>query len=157
TGFLPALLYSPLPFILWAALRFGERGASGTILLVTLVSIWENLRASTLFIGTTPGSSVFALQVFLVGIAIPVFLLGTAIDELRRSGEATRKLAGALMQVQDEERRRIARELHDSTGQNLVMAYLMAGQVQGQAPSSCAPVITELQNTIQGVITEIRT
>src|SRR5262249_54539432 len=100
---------------------------------------------------------VFALQVFLVGITIPVFLLGTAIDELRRSGEATRRLAGALMQVQDEERRRIARELHDSTGQNLVMAYLMASQVQNQAPPSCGPVITELQNTIQGALTEIRT
>jgi signal transduction histidine kinase len=95
--------------------------------------------------------------VFLVGITIPIFLLGTAIDELRRSGEATRRLAGALMQVQDEERRRIARELHDSTGQNLVMAYLMAGQVGSLAPPSCGPVISELQNTIQGAITEIRT
>src|SRR5262249_8746139 len=40
TGFLPALLYSPLPLILWAAIRFGERGASGAILAVTVVSIW---------------------------------------------------------------------------------------------------------------------
>ena len=157
TGFLPALLYSPFPFILWAALRFGERGASGAILVVTLVSIWQNLRASTLFVGLTPGANVFALQVFLVGIAIPVFLLGTAIDEIRRSGDATRRLAGALMQAQDQERRRIARELHDSTGQSLVMAYLIAGDVQRQAPPSCGPVIAELQNTIQGAITEVRT
>src|SRR5262249_34858363 len=145
TGFLPALLYLPLPFILWAALRFGERGASGAILVVTLVSIWQNLRASTLFIGSNPDTSVFALQVFLTGIAVPVFLLGTAFDELRRSAEATRRLAGALMQVQDEERRRIARDLHDSTGQNLVMAHLLAGQVQNMAPPSCRPVVAELQ------------
>jgi signal transduction histidine kinase len=124
---------------------------------VTLVSIWQNLRVSTLFSGSNPDTSVFALQVFLTGIAVPVFLLGAAIDELRRSGEGTRRLAGALMQIQDEERRRIARDLHDSTGQNLVMAYLLAGQVQNQVPSSCGPVLAELQETIQGAITEIRT
>ena len=157
TGFLPALLYSPLPFIFWAAIRFGERGASGAILVVTVVSIWENLRESTLFIGVDTGTSVLALQIFLLGIAIPVFLLGIAIDELRRTGEATRRLAGALLRAQDEERRRIARELHDSTGQNLVMANLMAGQVQTLAPPSCAPAIRELKDILQGTISEIRT
>jgi signal transduction histidine kinase len=157
TGFLPALLYSPLPLILWAAIRFGERGASGAILVVTIVSIWQNLRESTLFIGVDTGTSVLALQIFLLGIAIPVFLLGIAIDELRRSGEATRRLAGALLRAQDEERRRIARELHDSTGQNLVMANLMAGQVQSLAPPSCAPAIRELKDILQGTISEIRT
>src|SRR5262245_11004284 len=29
TSFLPAILFLPLPLVLWAAVRFGERGASG--------------------------------------------------------------------------------------------------------------------------------
>jgi signal transduction histidine kinase len=156
-GFLPALLYSPLPFILWAAIRFGKHGASGAILVVTVVSIWQSLRDSTVFDGPNPEGSVLALQIFLLGIAIPVSLLGTAIEELHRSGEATRRLAGALLRTQDEERRRIARELHDSTGQNLVMASLMARQVQSQIPPDCEPVMTELKNTLQNAIAEIRT
>jgi signal transduction histidine kinase len=155
--FLPAVLYSPLPFILWAAIRFGERGASGAILVVTIVSIWESLRDTTVFAGANPEASVLALQLFLLGIAIPVFLLGSAIDELRQSGEATRRLAGALLRTQDEERKRIARELHDSTGQNLVMASLMAGRVQSQIPASCGPAMAELKDILQNSITEIRT
>jgi len=157
SGFLPALLYSPLPLILWAAIRFGERGASGAILVVTVVSIWQNLRASTVFNAIDPGTSVLALQIFLLGVAIPVFLLGAAIDELRQSGEATRKLSGALLRAQDEERRRIARELHDSTGQNLIVANLMAGQIQSLAPPSCGSVIVELKNILEGAMKEIRT
>jgi signal transduction histidine kinase len=156
-GFLPAVLYSPLPLILWAAIRFGERGSSGAVLAVTVVSIWQNLRSSSLFIGVDTGKSVLALQIFLLGIAIPVFFLGTAIDELRRSGEATKRLARALLHAQDEERRRIARELHDSTGQNLSLAHLMTNQVASMAPPACSPLLTELRGILEGAVTEIRT
>jgi len=37
--------------------------------------------------------------------------------ELREQAEIVRELSGRLLQMQDEERRRIARELHDSVGQ----------------------------------------
>lgn len=155
-GFLPTVLYSPIPFILWAAIRFGERGACGAILVVTLISIWQSLRDTTVFNGTSPEGSVLALQVFVLGVAVPVFLLGSAIDESRRLGEATRKLAGALLRAQDEERRRIARDLHDSTGQNLVMANLMAGRLQGQVPPSFGPAFKELKDILQSTTLEIK-
>jgi signal transduction histidine kinase len=157
TGFLPALLYSPLPLILWAAIRFGERGSSGAVLAVTVVSIWQNLRSSTLFIGADTSSSVLALQIFLLGIAIPVFFLGTAIDELRQTGEATKRLAGALLHAQDEERRRIALELHDTTGQNLALANLVTNEIQKLAPPTCTPLLAELKGILESAVAEIRT
>ena len=157
TEFLPAVLYSPLPLILWAAIRFGQRGASGAVLVITVVSIWQNLHGSRLFNDLNPERNVLALQVFLMGLAVPVFLLGSAIDELRRTGEATRELARALLRAQDEERRRIARDLHDSTGQNLVVAGLLIRQVGTMAPTSCVPLIGELNDLLQRSIMEIRT
>jgi signal transduction histidine kinase len=154
---LPAVLYLPVPFILWATFRFGQAGATGAILAVTVVAIWENLRESTVFVGPNEEASVLSLQLFLLGIAVPVFLLGAAIDELRRSGESTRKLAGDVLRAQDEERRRIARELHDSTGQNLVVASLIATRVQGMAPTACGPAVTELKDVLEKTMKEIRT
>ena len=157
SGFLPALLYSPLPFILWAAIRVGQRGASGAILVVTIVSIWQNLHESVLFIDTNPEKNVLALQFFLLGIAMPVFFLGAVIDELGRTSEAMRELAGSLLHVQDEERRRIARELHDSTGQNLTAAGLLVSRLQPMTPESGQPVITELDEILRESMVEIRT
>ena len=89
-GFMPALLYSPLPLILWAAVRFGEKGASGAILVVTVVLLWLALNHSSLFVAGDPERNVFALQVFLIGLAVPMLLLGAAIDEVRRAEAGTR-------------------------------------------------------------------
>ena len=41
----------------------------------------------------------------------------TQADQLRRVNSSLRELAARLLQIQDEERRRIARDLHDSLGQ----------------------------------------
>ena len=41
------------------------------------------------------------------------------ITDCRRAEESLRRLSGRLMELQDQERRRIARELHDSVGQCL--------------------------------------
>lgn len=90
-GFMPAVLYSPLPLILWAAMRFGERGASGAILVVTIVLLWLVLNRSSLFVAADPGHNVAALQIFLIGLSIPVLLLGATIDEVRRAEAATRE------------------------------------------------------------------
>jgi signal transduction histidine kinase len=90
-GFMPALLYAPLPVILWAATRFGEKGASGAILVVTVVLLWLALNHSGLFVAGDPERNVVALQVFLIGLAVPVLLLGGAIDEVRRAEAATRE------------------------------------------------------------------
>src|SRR6266851_4619243 len=58
------------------------------------------------------------------------------ISQRKRSEEALRTLSGQLLRTQDEARRRLARELHDSTGQNLVVLAASLAQLQDSIPSA---------------------
>ena len=76
----------------------------------------------------------------------PVIIeINTDITDKKRSEESLRQLSGYLMRVQDEERRRIARELHDSTGQKLVALKMdLEGLVKREK--------TENQNLLSGAL-----
>jgi len=58
------------------------------------------------------------------------------ITKRKRAEEELRRLSGQLLRSQDEERRSIARDLHDSTGQNLVVLAASLAQLQDSIPSA---------------------
>jgi signal transduction histidine kinase len=153
----PTMLLLPLPLLVWAAVRFGEKGASAAILMVAVIFTWEALHRGTLFPHVNQERSLLALQLFLTGISIPILLLGALIDELRRTERTMRELAASVMRAQDDERRRIARDLHDSTGQNLIAATLVAGRIEQVLPETARAQFHRLEDMLQQSIREIRT
>jgi PAS domain S-box-containing protein len=82
------------------------------------------------------------------------------ITELKRTEEELRRLSGHLLRSQDEERRKIARDLHDSTGQDLVVLAATLGQLRLSVPSSnrkARKLVAESQGLADKCIREIRT
>jgi PAS domain S-box-containing protein len=81
-------------------------------------------------------------------------------DDLRRDEESLRQLSGRLLQLQDEERRRIARDLHDSTGQKLVALTLdltVLGAVATKLPPKASAAVNECLVLAEQISSEIRT
>ncbi len=82
------------------------------------------------------------------------------ISDVKRSEDALRRLTGRLMRLQDKARREIARELHDSTAQNLLGAMLGIGQALKIAPklkASAKAALEESRALIDQSQREIRT
>jgi signal transduction histidine kinase len=87
--------------------------------------------------------------------------LRRAHDELESLVEkrtlALRRLSGRLMRVQDEERRRIARELHDGLGQWLAAAQINVDMALGRGTGQVVPILQETRRLIDHAVTSIRT
>jgi signal transduction histidine kinase len=89
--------------------------------------------------------------------------LSRAYSELERlSAERTAELQHLyehLLKVRDEERRKLARDLHDSTGQTLAALKISVSQLQencNEAPGALA-IVSEVQQLADQAIQEIRT
>jgi PAS domain S-box-containing protein len=75
------LLFLPLPFLLWAAVRFGAWGASTAISIVGFLAIWSASHGHGPFSGATPEQDALSIQIFLIALAIPLLFLATVIEE----------------------------------------------------------------------------
>ncbi len=82
--FVIALLYAPVPLIVWCAVRFAAAGASAGVLTASIVFVAHEMSGPSLFTAGTPESNVLALQALLVFLSVPVLLLGAGIDEIRQ-------------------------------------------------------------------------
>ncbi len=71
---------------------------------------------------------------------------------LRQSEEELRNLAGRLIYAQEEERRRLARELHDDLSQRLAMLAIDAESLQQDLATSAEPLQRQLRNIQEQVV-----
>ncbi|MGH9314820.1 MAG: ATP-binding protein [Vicinamibacterales bacterium] len=88
---LPALLYLPLPLLLWASVRFGPFGLSVALTVVALQWIPEARDGAGPFAGATPVSGIISLQIFLFVAAVPLMLLAALGEARTRSESALRQ------------------------------------------------------------------
>jgi len=86
--------------------------------------------------------------------------LNTDLTEQKRAEENLRTMSGRLLQLQDEERRRIARELHDSAGQMLVALDMNLATIQRDGANlnhGAARACAESLHLVQQLSKELRT
>jgi signal transduction histidine kinase len=138
TGYgVPAL--TVFPFIIWGALRFRVAGASLANALIAAQAVWATALDRGPFTRFDPLSDAMMLQFFLAVVSITGLIVAAVIAERSKASEALRELSLRLLQLQDDERRRLARELHDGTAQtlaalkmNLAAAHKLAEKTGGE-------------------------
>jgi signal transduction histidine kinase len=82
--------YFVFPPLIWAALRFGLRGAVSMTLLTSIVAVWGTASLHGPFARPVLHDSLFALQAFMAVTAATFLILGGVIEERRRVEERLR-------------------------------------------------------------------
>jgi PAS domain S-box-containing protein len=82
------------------------------------------------------------------------------VTERRRAERKVNSLSGQLLHVQNEERRKLSHDLHDSTGQDLSALAMTIGLMEASihaGPEKLAAYIAECKELVQACIRDIRT
>lgn len=95
-----------------------------------------------------------ALLVALSLFAVNYRLLNNELDARLRAEESLRTLSGRLLRLQDDERRKFARELHDSLGQYLAGLKMLLPRIGQEQPDS---TLVQCLEIVDKSISETRT
>jgi signal transduction histidine kinase len=96
-----ALIYMIFPFIIWAALRFGQHGATLTILITSGIAIWGTVHGLGPFSLESLNDSLVLLQTFMAVVSLTGLILAAATIERRNATEALQQRAEELATLND--------------------------------------------------------
>src|ERR1035437_394527 len=109
------LAYLPFPFLVWGALRFGQRGATTGTLLVSALAIHSLLSGRGPFLATGERESLMLIGSYIGILAITNMLLAAAAAERRRAEQAMAESEKRLRAVVEDQTDLICRFKPDGT------------------------------------------
>jgi signal transduction histidine kinase len=155
--------YVVFPALIWAAARFGPPGATIAIAIATAVAIGITANDVGPFSKQPIDHRTLSTQVYIVVTAMTTLFLAAVVSERQRSA---RQLAQAKRREGEQavqERRRIARDLHDTVSQALFSTLLHTrtaekalAQEGARADASLARDLGAIGELTLGAHTEIR-
>jgi len=186
------LVFLSVPFLIWAACRFGQREAITAVFALSKMAVWGTLSGLGPFVREGQNESLLFLQMFVGVASLMTLALAAVVSELRKAHNelelqvqqrtqdlsktvgalqaevterkqaenAVRQLSGRLLRSQDEERRRIARDLHDSTGQKVAALAIDLAAVEEEVAAlqpRARKALSECLSLSDQISSEVRT
>lgn len=172
------LLFLCFPFLLWPAIRFGQREAASSVLVLSFLAVLGSIPGRRFVPEVSLNVSFLMLQIFIASMGVTALVVAAAISERRSAAAALTStldmleetvsyrtkqlsdLSGRLLRLQDEERRRLAREFHDSTAQKVVAIGInvaIAQQEAARLSDAAQRALRECLQLVDETSREIRT
>jgi len=111
------LLFLPIPFLVWAAFRFGPREAATAAVVTAGIAVWNTVHGLGPYVWTTVHGSLVFLQAFL-GVVTATILAMAAVVAERGAAQATLRGARNDLERQVTERTRELLHVTDTLRQS---------------------------------------
>lgn len=154
-----ALEYLAFPGLIWAGLRFGPRGATLALALVTGIAISSARDANGPFYFHSISHSVLSTQLFIAVATVSALCVAAIVSERARFADRLEESQTALLRAADSERHRIERDLHDGAQQRLIALLIrlrVAEEQLPQEPGRAAQVLSDAETELETALAELR-
>lgn len=154
-----ALEYLAFPGLIWAGLRFGQRGATLALALVTGVAIWDARSLDGPFHFHSITHSILSTQLFIAVATVSALCVAAIVSERERFAARLAESRAELLRAADSERHRIERDLHDGAQQRLVALLVrlrVAEEQLPQEPGRAAQVLGDAETELTMALEELR-
>ena len=153
------LTYLVFPALIWAGLRFGQRGATLAVGLTALFTVWNTIHYVGPFHFESISRSVLSAQLFIAVAALTTLSLAAVVSEREQFAVRLGASRLRLVAAADNARRRLEQDLHD--GAQLRLTWLAvqlrdAAELAHQNPERAAAVIGEAEGELELAIGELR-
>jgi signal transduction histidine kinase len=153
------LMYLVFPVLIWATLRFGQRGATLAVAITAIITIWNTTHYAGPFHFESITRSVLSTQLFVAVSALSTLCLAAVVTE--RELFATRLSASRsrLLSASDNARRRLEHDLHDGAQLRLTWLALHLREAVGVArrePEHVSALLEQAESELQLAIDELR-
>jgi signal transduction histidine kinase len=159
----PLLLLAPIPVLMFTALRARVAGAYLFIVLIAVLAIRLSAVGRGPFIEADAELTDLALKSWILAIAVASWLLAVLVEQrldMRRalvdSSQQVRELAGRLIEAQERERSRIARDLHDDVSQRLASISIGLSAIRRSADEHSQVELASVQDELIALSEDVR-
>ncbi|HLK54927.1 MAG TPA: MASE1 domain-containing protein [Chthonomonadaceae bacterium] len=83
-----ALAFTLIPYVIWAAFRFGQQGVTLATASVTGMAVWGTIHGYGPFVNPNVNESLLLLQIFVGIVTVTGWMLAATLTERKRAEEA---------------------------------------------------------------------
>jgi signal transduction histidine kinase len=151
--------YIAFPALMWAALRFGRRGATTAFIISAAFMIWGTTHYLGAFDVGSINRGLLETQLYVAVTAVATLLVAALAREREQLAAAALASRKRIVVAADEERRRIERNLHDGAQARLVAlsAHLSLAAAEAQrSPDTGASSLAAGKEEVLLAIDELR-
>jgi signal transduction histidine kinase len=155
----PPLSYIVFPALIWAGLRFGQRGATLAIAIVAGFAVWGTTHYAGPFVYHSITRAVLNTQLYIAVAALSTLCLAAVVSERKALSARLRASRTRLVAAADIERRRLERDLHDGAQQRLLAlaAHLKLSSAQArESPDRSSELFESAYGELMVAIEELR-
>jgi signal transduction histidine kinase len=153
------VMYLVFPLLIWAALRFGQRGATLGVAVTAIFTVWNVTHYHGPFHFESVTHSVLSTQLFISVAAISTLSLAAVVTERERFAARLVASRARVISASDDARRRLEHDLHDGAQLRLTWLALRLGDAAGIVRSEstlAGSLLEEAGHELQLAIDELR-